>query len=250
MARSQAIRVLNDAAMGGQANMARDEALLVRVGRRESVPSLRLYQWETPTISLGYFQPYADYEALPPPAGELPLVRRTTGGGAILHDLELTYSLTMPVGHSLTSTGANRLYELVHEAIIACLAILGIKATPCGISDDSGASRGPFFCFQRRHCYDLLIGRDKIAGSAQRRTHDAVLQHGSIVLGNRHPQQPTADVQLPFEQTVKQVRERLATTLAAKTGEVFEEGRWSTDELAAASTLVAKYASEDWTRRF
>ena len=99
--------------------MARDEALMLRVGRSESPPTLRLYQWDPPTISLGYFQRYADYESLPPPGGLLPVVRRLTGGGAILHDLELTYSLALPINHPLVCDGPNRLYELTHDAVIA-----------------------------------------------------------------------------------------------------------------------------------
>ena len=79
-------RILQDSPLDGPTNMARDEALLDRVGDGSSPPTLRLYQWDPPTISLGYFQKYADYEALDPPAGELAVVRRPTGGGAILQD--------------------------------------------------------------------------------------------------------------------------------------------------------------------
>jgi lipoate-protein ligase A len=165
---------------------------MLHVGTGQSPPTLRLYQWDPPTISLGYFQPYAQYKELPPPAGRLPVVRRPTGGGAILHDLELTYSLTLPTDHPLIHRNPNRLYELAHDAIINCLSSLGLNAARCGLTDDSGAARGPFFCFQRRHCYDLLLDGDKIAGSAQRRTRHAILQHGSIVLANRFSQHPTA----------------------------------------------------------
>jgi lipoate-protein ligase A len=173
------MRLVHDDAQDGTTNMARDEAMLIEVGNKSAPPTLRFYQWSPPTISLGYFQKYADYEALPAPAGELPVVRRLTGGGAILHDLELTYSIALPLGHELLSGGANHLYELAHDAVIASLEELGLTAARCGQSDDSGAARGPFFCFERRHCYDVLLGGDKIAGSA---AHHAVLQHGSIVL--------------------------------------------------------------------
>ena len=102
------IRVIHDPALDGPTNMARDEALLSRVGRGASVPTLRLYQWDPPTVSLGYFQKYAEYECLGPPAGGLPVVRRQTGGGAILHDLELTYSLTLPRRSSHPREGPER----------------------------------------------------------------------------------------------------------------------------------------------
>ena len=229
--------------------MARDEALMTRVGTSQSIPTLRLYQWDPPTISLGYFQHYADYESLPPPAGELPVVRRLTGGGAILHDLELTYSLSLPVGHPLLADGPGRLYELAHDAVIETLASLGLTAGRSGTSDDSGAAKGPFFCFQRRHCYDILLGADKIAGSAQRRTRTAVLQHGSIVLANRFAQHPSAVVERPFDESIRGVRSAMVEAFARMTGVPCEPGGWSDEEFTAAAALRDKYAGELWTQR-
>jgi len=243
------IRVLQEPALDGPTNMARDEALMLRVGRSKSAPSLRLYQWDPPTISLGYFQKYADYESLPPPAGRLAVVRRLTGGGAILHDLELTYSLTLPTSHRVLADGANRLYELAHDAVIAALEDLEIESARCGTTDDSSPSRGPFFCFARRHCFDVLIGASKVTGSAQRRTREAILQHGSIILANRFDQQPTAAVSLPFEQSIQHVRRLFVEHLAKVTGEPFEPGEWTTEELAAAESLTPKYAGAELNRR-
>ncbi len=229
--------------------MARDEALMLRVGQSLAPPTLRLYQWDPPTISLGYFQRHADHESLPSPAGDLAVVRRLTGGGAILHDRELTYSLAVPVEHSLVARRPNRLYELAHDAVIAALSDLGLATARGGETDDSGAARGPFFCFARRHCYDVLLGDDKLAGSAQRRTRHAVLQHGSIVLGSRFEQQPTAQVPVTFETAVAALSAALVACLGSVTGEVFEPGEWSDDELAEAATLLGKYAGDAWTRR-
>lgn len=243
------IRVLQDPPLDGPVNMARDEALMIRAGRFESPPTLRLYQWAQPTISLGYFQPFAQYEALARPAGDLPVVRRLTGGGAILHDLELTYSLTLPVAHPLTVGGPNRLYELAHDAIIAAFDELNLRCARCGITDDSGPARGPFFCFERRHDYDVLTGEGKIAGSAQRRTREAILQHGSIVLGNRYAQQVTARVPMAFEDSVQAMRVILVERLAEVTDERFQPGAWADAELVAARALIPKYAGPEWTKR-
>ncbi len=226
-------------------NMAADEALLVRVGAGKSAPTLRLYQWDPPTISLGYFQAYSDYEALPPPVGELPVVRRLTGGGAILHDRELTYSLTLPAGHPLLGEGPNRLYEIVHEAVRSCLAEAGIEARASGEGDDSGAARGPFFCFARRHVYDLLIGSDKVAGSAQRRTRTAVLQHGSIVLARRYEQHPTAEVGVD----ARLLADAFVAAFAGQTGCHCEAGVWQEEERQATAALTDKYADAAWTQR-
>jgi lipoate-protein ligase A len=243
------LRVLNDPPLDGLTNMARDEALMTLVGSSQSPPTLRLYQWDPPTISLGYFQHYADYESLSPPAGELPVVRRLTGGGAILHDLELTYSLSLPVGHPLLADGPSRLYELAHDAVIEALTSLGLQTKRCGTSDDSGAARGPFFCFERRHCYDILLGSDKIAGSAQRRTRTAVLQHGSIVLANRYAQQPSAAVDRPFDESIQDVPSAMVEAFARISGVPCRPGGWSDEEFTAAAALHEKYASEAWTRR-
>lgn len=248
------MRLIHDVAAGGPTNMARDEAMLIQVGIGSAPPTLRLYQWSPPTISLGYFQKYADYEALPAPAGTLPVVRRLTGGGAILHDLELTYSIALPVGHELLRRGANRLYELAHDAVIKALAELRLETARCGKTDDSGAARGPFFCFERRHCYDVLLGGDKIAGSAQRRTRQAVLQHGSIVLGNRFAQQPTAgagkspDVDQIFAR-IATIRTAFAEHMGRGFGIGFEPTGWSGPEQVLAGQLRVKYLEDQWTRR-
>ena len=246
---SDTIRVIQDPALAGPVNMARDEALLDQVGDGASPPTLRLYQWDPPTISLGYFQHYADYESLPPPAGELAVVRRQTGGGAILHDLELTYSLTLPLVHPLLAIGPKNLYEVVHDAIIACLAELGIASDRRGVTDDSGAAKGPFFCFARRHCYDVLIGEDKLSGSAQRRTKTAVLQHGSIILGNRYAQQPTAKADVAHHETVEALRRTLPAMLADHTGIPVDSDQWQSAEMQSAESFIEKYAGDDWTRR-
>lgn len=229
--------------------MARDEALLILVGERRSLPTLRLYTWNAPTISLGYFQRYEEYAALPPPAGGLPVVRRPTGGGAILHDVELTYALTLPVDHRLCAGGANRLYACIHDAIIASLELPVSRARRCGVTDDSTATRGPFFCFARRHGYDVIVGDAKLVGSAQRRTRRAVLQHGSIVLGSRFDQQPTAQTGLDPFTLLSHLRDDVPRHVARLTGENLFSGVWSSEELAAVPALMNKHAGNAWLRR-
>lgn len=265
------MRLIVDRPLDSPTNMARDEALLERVGMGSSPPTLRLYQWDPPTISLGYFQRYADYESLDPPARHLSVVRRQTGGGAILHDLELTYSITLSLDHPLLDGGPNKLYERAHDVISRCLSKLGISAGRCGVSDESGAAKGPFFCFARRHCYDLLISGHKIAGSAQRRTRHALLQHGSIVLANRFPQQPSAWLDpasesrgssgdsksvdsLPpipdgFKARLSDLVERLPQQFQRTLCVTLDNGTWTNDERALATELYDKYAGDEWTKR-
>ena len=122
-------RLILDPPLPGPVNMARDEAMLEGCREAANSPTLRLYAWHAPTISLGYFQDYAEYEALDGDLAGLDVVRRTTGGGAILHDLEVTYSLVIPAAHPLVAGRPNRLYELAHRAIIATIG--------CGVRLDT-----------------------------------------------------------------------------------------------------------------
>lgn len=174
--------------------MAVDEALLHEAAT-SGIAALRFYRWSRPTLSLGYFQSYADRQQHGASV-EADCVRRQSGGGAILHDHELTYSLAVPRGHPLAAD-AESLYNAVHGEIIAALR----RCLPNGFAptriypyaaDTSGvAVSKPFLCFERRTRGDVLfaevlnnqlVSTHKIAGSAQRRSRGAVLQHGSILI--------------------------------------------------------------------
>ncbi len=242
------LRFLDDEALAGPVNMARDEALLEAVGARRSKPTIRFYEWSEPTVSLGYFQHHHDFTSMDEPIRSLSVVRRLTGGGAILHDRELTYSLAIPLDHVLLRGGPNRLYEVLHDAVIGALACFGATAHRGGEDDDSGAAKGPFFCFARRHRYDVLIGSDKVAGSAQRRTRDAVLQHGSIILERRFAEQPAADLSASNVQSAA-LRLALRESLAEVAGVELQAGVWTTAERDAADALVTKYAGVEWVGR-
>jgi lipoate-protein ligase A len=171
--------------------MAVDEALLETAAATGQL-TLRFYWWQEPTLSLGYFQSLDDRQRHPP-SQDCPVVRRASGGGAILHDRELTYSLAVPQA-AARLTEASHLYELCHQTLITALADFGITAA---LYRDCSATKSnemqnvgpPFLCFQRRTCFDVVIGNEKIAGSAQRRRRGAVLQHGSILLA-RSPLAP------------------------------------------------------------
>ena len=248
-AETTSIRLLVDRPLPGLENMARDEVLHAFVGAGRSAATLRLYQWVEPTVSLGYFQRFSDYEALAAPAGDLPVVRRPTGGGAILHDMELTYSLSLPADYRLLSDGPNQLYEWMHDAIIMALGSIAAVPRRCGISDDSTPIRGPFFCFARRHCFDVTVDGAKLAGSAQRRTRAAILQHGSIILGSRFDQQPSACTGLDPGVAIASLLESLPHHFANVTGETIQAGDWTGEELSAISGLIDKHAGDAWLRR-
>jgi lipoate-protein ligase A len=163
----------------GTRNMAVDEALL-EAADTERVATLRFYEWSEPTLSLGYFQPVNDRRRHPASLN-CPFVRRSSGGGAILHDRELTYSVAMPVDRH-SAADAARLSQSIHEALVAALANLGISAVLFKETTPHPVEQS-FLCFARRASGDLLVGNCKIAGGAQRRRRGAILQHGSVLLG-------------------------------------------------------------------
>lgn len=157
--------------------MACDEWLLQQAIDADKL-SLRFYRWDQPTLSLGYFQEKTGGE-LPQQFTQLPKVRRLSGGGAILHDQELTYSFAIPATHPLAATPI-KLYSIVHHAFIQALANQNIQTQMRG--EDVKEINNRFLCFLRGDCHDLVIDSSKILGSAQRRRKGAILQHGSLIL--------------------------------------------------------------------
>ena len=136
-------RLLRHAPALGVWNMAVDEMLLEQAQDAE-VACLRFYRWSEPTLSLGYFQTYTDRKEHPP---SLPCaaVRRLTGGGAILHDAELTYSIVLPGTHPLAAH-RDKLYQAIHGCLIEVLKRLGITARLCDAAGKIETARGPFLC--------------------------------------------------------------------------------------------------------
>jgi lipoate-protein ligase A len=174
------VRVIYDRPASGAWNMAVDEALLETVSESDHDGWLRFYRWEEPTLSLGYFQRHGDRQRHPP-SRDLPTIRRSTGGGAIIHAEELTYSFCIPVV-SNRDDRASAFYFAFHETFIEELASRGVQARICGEPERVQVVEEPFLCFLRRAEADVLLGEHKIGGSAQRRRRDALLQHGSMLL--------------------------------------------------------------------
>lgn len=175
-----------DGAADGATNMAADECLADVALRRDGL-CLRLYGWETTTLSLGAFQRVGDARACPAVSG-LPLVRRPSGGGAIVHGTDLTYAAAVPKRHAWGAT-PQALYDAMHAAMIDVLRDHGVVARPWH-GDTNDGDDAPLLCFDRRATGDVVVDRDgstvKLMGSAQRRLAAAVLQHGSLLL-HRNP---------------------------------------------------------------
>jgi lipoate-protein ligase A len=162
-----------------------DMAMLEEAARQAKI-LLRLYRWSVPTLSLGYFQSYEERLLLPELVG-MACVRRVTGGGAILHDQELTYAIAIPEGERRKGP-AEAVYRGLHRAIVAWLRKRGWAAQFWEeLAQAEGgavapATPDPFLCFDRRSAVDIVVGDRKVLGSAQRRTSLGLLQHGSLLL--------------------------------------------------------------------
>lgn len=241
------LRLIVDAPRGGAENMAIDEAILQAVDAGRSPVTLRFYRWSEPTISLGYFQEYAELSTQPPAIRSLPVVRRQTGGGAILHDDEITYSLVVPL--KAPKTDIADLYRLVHDGFIRALQKRHVPIYYRGGTVDGHSRRGPFFCFARRHRLDLLIGPDKILGSAQRRRQRAALQHGSLILGRHFCEQPSGQLNEYLSEPA--ALDDLLDEVAGYIGECLDlavrKSALTDLERQTLDDLIDKYEGRDWT---
>lgn len=171
--------IMDSQAHSGAWNMALDEALLeAAIDGNDTF--LRWYRWNEATLSLGYFQAPEEARANPAWSG-LPVVRRLSGGGAILHEHELTYSCALPPSHPRTND-PYQLYLDVHSALIVILQARGFDVRLRGTRFGKEGPAEAFLCFSRGDEMDVVLGPHKVLGSAQRRRRGAVLQHGSLVL--------------------------------------------------------------------
>ncbi|MBN2217234.1 MAG: lipoate--protein ligase family protein [Pirellulales bacterium] len=233
----------------GAWNMAVDESLLESLAEGRTC-CWRFYQWREPTLSLGYFQDLDDRRRHPPSA-ECPIVRRASGGGAIVHDIELTYSLIVPAAQPLARQ-APRLYATVHQTLIEALAQLGVNGASL-YGHDGGDAGGqlPFLCFERRSPGDVVYGGAKIAGSAQRRRRGAVLQHGSILLGRSAaaPELPGIAQLAGRTVTGDELTDVWLPLLKKRLGLTFSNHALTESQHRLAQRYVDdKYASHHWTR--
>lgn len=242
-------RVLLDAAASGCWNMAVDESLLQSTARR-SMATLRFYTWSEPTLTLGYFQRYNDRNTHMESAG-CSCLRRNTGGGAILHDREITYSLTIPLSDRTVDT--RPYYNLVHEALAEVLLLSGVTVNL--VPTSKPLSPAPFLCFARRSVGDVVLGEYKILGSAQRRQGTVLLQHGSLLWERSRwaPELPgltdlveePAEVP-PSEVIIAQWSDRICRGLNRSP----EVGQMDQIELAAADQLsVERFGDCHWNQR-
>ena len=232
-------------------NMAVDESLLSSAANYPGTSTLRFYQWSEPTLSLGYFQRFEDRKNHAESIS-CPIVRRSTGGGAIVHDRgELTYSLTTHVKNRLSRDMEN-LYLLIHEALIESLKSWDVYCQFCESQITNRSADQPFLCFQRRSYGDVLWGNSKVAGSAQRRQKNGILQHGSVLfrISQHAPQLPGIEQLNSVKIDVFQLIQRWKLQIEKHFGVSFHESELYDEEIDCAKSLVQdRFDHEKWTMR-
>jgi lipoate-protein ligase A len=225
----------------GPGNMALDEALL----EQAAVPTLRLYGWSPPAVSLGYFQDFASiHDRLP--AG-MPIVRRITGGGAIWHEHEVTYCLVADAAHGLLPDRSEDLYCRLHRAVMAAVQARGRRLDEQAATVGDRRYRDEPRCFASPAAHDLVaVGGGKVLGSAARQRGGRTLIHGSLKLAsNAWDGAVTAGCGLDADAAAT----ALMDGIAAAFGCDLEPGDLTDAERAAQARLRdVRYGTPDWVR--
>ena len=173
--------IIEREARTGAWNMALDEAIMDAVAAGEALPTLRFYAWEPPCLSLGKRQPLDGVDLARCRADGVDVVRRATGGFAILHTDELTYSIAIRPDDPRSDGAILDAYRKLSQGLMAGLRLLGATpemnpVVPGGVHNASAA------CFEVPSAYEIVVGERKLIGSAQARPAGRVLQHGSLPL--------------------------------------------------------------------
>lgn len=261
-------RFLNTGAADGASNMAVDAAILTSFEEGASPPTLRVYSWAPPAVSIGYSQrPGRELDLERVARAGFDIVRRPTGGRAVLHYGELTYSVVGPSGAPPLGGSIANAYRAIAEALLAGLARLGVAAelAPASAAPRSREGASPP-CFASAGRFEIVVGARKLVGSAQRRSEGAVLQHGSLLFDGSHAE--IADVlratsepeRAAVRASLRAGTTDLGTILGAKPefdevaeslrlgfesawGARFDEGRLTEHEKEVASALATEYST-------
>jgi lipoyl(octanoyl) transferase len=165
----------------GAWNMALDESILEHIGRGESLPTLRLYAWAPPCLSLGHAQPFSDVDMTRLQERGWEVVRRATGGRAILHTDDLTYSVIAPNNEARVAGTVLESYNRLAQALLLAVKELELPVEMKEGKVDNNSMPNPV-CFEVPSTYEITVSGKKLIGSAQARKKEGVLQHGSLPL--------------------------------------------------------------------
>jgi len=256
----------------GAWNMALDEAILEHIGRGESLPTLRLYAWNPACLSLGHAQPFADVDIPRLKQHGWEVVRRATGGRAILHTDELTYSVIAPPDEPRVEGSILESYNRLAQALLLAVKSLEIPVEMKEGKTDNGMMPNPV-CFEVPSTYEITVNGKKLIGSAQARKKEGVLQHGSLPLTGdltRICQALVFENEAARDIAAKRLLERATNVQTALGREIswetaaqafvnafksqlglnFERGELSESESRRTDELVSeKYDHPSWTER-
>ncbi len=258
----------------GAWNMAVDESILEHIHRGQSLPTLRLYAWNPPCLSLGHAQSFADVDMERVKARGWEVVRRLTGGRAILHTDELTYSVTGSASEPILSGSILESYNRIAQALLFAMRELGLPVElKEEVGHDSSVTTINPVCFEVPSTYEITVNEKKLIGSAQARRKQGVLQHGSLpltgdltricqalVFKDESARENAAQRLLARATTVESVTgvktdwEKAAQAFVkgfeSQLGIHFQRGELSRSESERAEELVKeKYANSIWTER-
>jgi lipoate-protein ligase A len=177
-------RLIRDADYHGIDNMAIDKAICLACGEGNSITTLRLYGWKNPTLSIGYNQKLAEIDCDFCKASSIDIIRRPTGGKAVLHEDEVTFSVASSLDNKLFPKTIPESHKKISLAILEGLRELGID----GRLQEKSLNKIPKDpnCFAIPSIYELTLNGEKIVGSAQRRYRKSFLEHGSAKLKINH----------------------------------------------------------------
>lgn len=164
-------------------NMALDEAIALSVRNKGLPPTLRLYGWDRPSVSLGCFQKVTDIDRAYCDSRGIPVVRRPTGGRAILHGDELTYSFSVRTDTPPFSKGLLDSYGRIGAALGLALGRIGLQAEAKAEREKGSVLAGSALCFRSASYGEILVAGRKVVGSAQKRWDNGLLQQGSLPYG-------------------------------------------------------------------
>lgn len=269
-------RFIDTGVADAAANMAIDEAVMQAHGEGEAPPTLRVYGWRPPAVSIGYFQRAADeIDVAECRRLGIDVVRRLTGGRAVLHDAELTYSIVISAADPAIPQTITASYRHFSQGLLAALAKLGVAASmsmPRAAYGQrvSKAPSGSAACFDAPSHYEIIHQGRKLVGSAQVRKNGVILQHGSILLSFNAGlvaavlQQPSAELRQAMAEmlaakatsleeilgrtvTWREAADALAAAFGPALGVELEQSELTAGELQAARELAAgKYGHDSW----
>lgn len=256
-------RLIVNKDLPGYKQMAIDESIY-HYAATAKLPILRLYTWERPTLSLGYFQSHKGVVCEPFCVhNNIHVVRRFTGGRAVLHHLEMTYAIAAPLDRgAFNNCSLQETYQLIARALDSALQNLGVTRAAISFQSDQPNQTKKAQCFVSVSQFELAENEKKIIGSAQKRSRNAFLQHGSILFDFDSKLQqgcvnnPDPDIEkkiaplrtiLGYVPDFDEVQQSVIEGFEEVLNVQFEEADLDSKELDFAKELESKYQTSEWT---